>query len=169
MASWKPWERLIPRDNPFLPGWKPKKPSSNSRGHNDDESSQDGEGGEEMPVCDPFAMPQGRAWGKTHVGEIGDEGDAILPSPEPAPEQVVRALLLEGQKLHTIFTWLKEEVETEWEKLLPETTSWKELLERGRSMLRRTLLHEHNYPPNEKRYCQDRRSKVDAKYLEDVP
>ncbi len=49
MASEQPWEQLIPENNPFLPGRKPKKPSSNSGGHNDEESSQDGEGGEEMP------------------------------------------------------------------------------------------------------------------------
>ena len=49
MASEQPWEQLIPENNPFLPDRKPKKPSSNSGGHNDDESSQDGEGGEEMP------------------------------------------------------------------------------------------------------------------------
>ena len=62
VASKKPWDTLIPWDNPFLPGWTPKEPALDSEGSNDDESSSDGGSGEDKPVCDPLAMPRNWAW-----------------------------------------------------------------------------------------------------------
>ena len=52
---------------------------------------------------------------------------------------------MNGRKLHTIFSWLDEQVENKWENLLPKTESWKDLLEIGRKQLRRTLMLEHKY------------------------
>ena len=157
MASKKPWETLIPRDNPFLPGWTPKEPALGSESSSDDESSSDGGSGEDKPVCDPLAMPRNWAWGEDPV----EDGDDASPH---TSRLLVRQLLMEGRKLHTIFSWLKEQVENKWENLLPKTESWKDLLEVGRKQLSRTLLLDHK----NKRFTRldGRRNGVDIEYLE---